>query len=96
MVKTKQMLSAKLEAYGVIELFFEPEAFLHTQQHPGSSATFPTALKAFIKGFFSGSMKSEDFPELSFGPIDGTLIFGNLKHTDAARLSFMFYMLRQE
>jgi len=93
-VKTKQMLSAKLEAYGVNELFFEPEAFLHTQQHP--SATFPTALKAFIKGFFSGSMKSEDFPELSFGPIDGTLIFGNLKHTDAARLSFMFYMLRQE
>ena len=92
MVKTKQMLSAKLEAYGVNELFFEPEAFLHTQQHPGSSATFPTALKAFIKGFFSGSMKSEDFPELSFG----TLIFGNLKHTDAARLSFMFYMLRQE
>ena len=63
---------------------------------PGSSATFPTALKAFIKGFFSGSMKSEDFPELSFGPIEGTLIFGNLKHTDAARLSFMFYMLRQE
>jgi len=60
------------------------------------SAAFPTALKAFIKGFFSGSMKSEDFPELSFGPIDGTLIFGNLKHTDAARLSFMFYMLRQE
>jgi len=35
----------------------------------GSSATFPTALKAFIKGFFSGSMKSEDFPELSFGPM---------------------------
>ena len=95
-MKTKQMLSAKLEAYGVNELFFEPEAFLHTQQHPGSSATFPTALKAFIKGFFSGSMKSEDFPELSFGPIDGTLIFGNLKHTDAARLSFMLYMLRQE
>ena len=95
-MKTKQVLSAKLEAYGVNELFFEPEAFLHTQQHPGSSATFPTALKAFIKGFFSGSMKSEDFPELSFGPIDGTLIFGNLKHTDAARLSFMFYMLRQE
>jgi len=90
------MLSAKLEAYGVNELFFEPEAFLHTQQHPGSSATFPTALKAFIKGFFSGSMKSEDFPALAFGPIDGTWIFGNLKHTDAARLSFMFYMLRQE
>ena len=40
------MLSAKLEAYGVNELLFEPEAFLHTQQHP--SATFPTALKAFF------------------------------------------------
>ena len=88
------MLSAKLEAYRLNELCFEPEAFLHTQQHP--SAAFSTALKAFIKGFFSDCMKSEDFPELSFGPIDGTLIFGNLKHTDAARLSFMFYMLRQE
>ena len=96
MVKTKQMLSAKLEAYGVNELFFEPEAFLHTQQHPGVLCYFPTALKAFIKGFFSGYMKSEDFPELSFAPIDGTLIFGNLKHTDVARLSFMFYLLRQE
>jgi len=62
LVKTKQMVSAKLEAYGVNELCFEAEAFLHTQQHP--SVIFPTALKAFTKGFFSGSMKSEDFPEV--------------------------------
>jgi len=57
---------------------------------------FPNGFESIHQGIFSGSMKSEDFPELSFGPIDGTLIFGNLKHTDAARLSFMFYMLRQE
>ena len=95
-MKTKQMLSAKLEAYGVNELFFEPEAFLHTQQHPGVLCYFPNSFESIHQEIFSGSMKSEDFPELSFGPIDGTLIFGNLKHTDAARLSFMFYMLRQE
>ena len=57
---------------------------------------FPDSFESIHQGIFSGSMKSEDFPELSFGPINGTLIFGNLKHTDAARLSFMFYMLRQK
>jgi len=64
-VKTKQLLSAKLKAYGVNELCFEPEEILHTQQHP--SAAFPTALKAFIKGFFQES-EDIDYPELSFGP----------------------------
>ena len=52
MVKTKQMLSAKLEAYGVNELFFEPEAFLHTQQHPGVLCYFPNTFESIHQGIF--------------------------------------------
>ena len=83
LVKTKQILHAKFEAYKINAPTMQAGACEEAEPQHFSILPKERSIKSFVKGFYAGNMKPDDFPEFSFDRYDGNLLIGKLSETDA-------------